>query len=60
MTDWLNRTHVGDCRELLQRMAADGVQAQTCVTSPPYFGLRTTGWPGRSVLRHRRPSTATN
>ncbi len=33
---WLNRTHIGDCRELLERMAADGVRVQTCVTSPPY------------------------
>lgn len=40
---WLNRTHIGDCRELLARMAADGVRAQTCVTSPPYFGLRDYG-----------------
>jgi DNA modification methylase len=40
---WLNKTHVGDCRELLGRMAADGVRVQTCVTSPPYFGLRDYG-----------------
>lgn len=43
MSDWLNKTHVGDCRELLRRMAADGVRVQTCVTSPPYFGLRDYG-----------------
>lgn len=49
MTDWLNKTHIGDCRELLARMAADGVRVQTCVTSPPYFGLRdygTASWKG--------------
>jgi len=43
MTDWLNKTHVGDCRELLVAMAADCVKVQTCVTSPPYYGLRSYG-----------------
>lgn len=38
MRDWLNKTHVGDCRELLAQMAADGVRVQMCVTSPPYWG----------------------
>jgi len=37
---WLNKTHVGDCRDLLAKMAADGVRVQACITSPPYFGLR--------------------
>jgi site-specific DNA-methyltransferase (cytosine-N4-specific) len=37
---WLDKTHVGDCRHLLRQMHADGVQAQMCVTSPPYYGLR--------------------
>lgn len=36
--NWLNQCHFGDCLETLQRMP-DGI-AQTCVTSPPYFGLR--------------------
>jgi site-specific DNA-methyltransferase (cytosine-N4-specific) len=40
MRDWLDRAHLGDCRELLRRMNRDGVRAQTCVTSPPYFRLR--------------------
>lgn len=35
---WLNQCHYGDCLETLRRMP-DGV-VQTCVTSPPYFGLR--------------------
>ena len=38
--DWLDRTHVGDFRELLRQMQRDGVRVQTCVTSPPYFRLR--------------------
>jgi len=37
---WLDKTHAGDCQALLQRMHSDGVRVQTCITSPPYFGLR--------------------
>lgn len=44
---WLNQIHVGDCRTLLPRMAADGVRVQTCITSPPYFGLRNYGVDGQ-------------
>lgn len=40
MTDWLNRCHFGDVRDVLKRMIADGVKVQTIVTSPPYWGLR--------------------
>lgn len=43
MIDWLNRTHIGDCRLLLKRMHRDGIIVQTCITSPPYFGLRDYG-----------------
>ncbi|MCH8135844.1 MAG: DNA methylase, partial [Proteobacteria bacterium] len=39
----LNTCHFGDCRELLGQMADAGVRVQTCVTSPPYFGLRDYG-----------------
>ena len=35
-----NRIEFGDCRETMRRWAAEGVKAQMCVTSPPYFGLR--------------------
>lgn len=38
MSNWTNQCHFGDCLETLKRMP-DGI-AQTCVTSPPYFGLR--------------------
>ena len=48
MTDWLNRVHFGDCLETLRRMP-DGI-VQTCVTSPPYFGLRDYGHPGQIGL----------
>lgn len=32
------RILIGDCRETLRLLPAGSVQ--TCVTSPPYFGLR--------------------
>lgn len=35
------RVHVGNCLDLLQRMGDKSVQ--TCITSPPYFGLRDYG-----------------
>lgn len=37
---WLNRCHFGDVRAVLRSMIDAGVQVQTIVTSPPYFGLR--------------------
>jgi site-specific DNA-methyltransferase (cytosine-N4-specific) len=40
MTDWLNKCHFGDVRDVLRQMIADGVKVQTIVTSPPYWGLR--------------------
>jgi len=36
----MNKIEFGDCRETMRRWAAEGIKAQTCVTSPPYFGLR--------------------
>lgn len=46
----INEIHFGDCRDSLRAMAADGVKAQTCVTSPPYFGLRDYGHEGQIGL----------
>lgn len=40
MSDWLNRCHIGDVRDVLRRMIADGVKVNCIVTSPPYWGLR--------------------
>lgn len=48
MTDWLNKCHFGDCLQVLQRMP-DGI-VNTCVTSPPYFGLRDYGHAGQIGL----------
>lgn len=50
MTEFLNRCHFGDCRTVLRMMAAAGVRVQTCVTSPPYYGLRDYGHPGQLGL----------
>ena len=40
MTDWLNKCHFGDVRDVLRQMIADGVKVNCIVTSPPYWGLR--------------------
>jgi len=46
----MNKIEFGDCRETMRRWAADGVRVQTCVTSPPYFGLRDYGHDGQIGL----------
>ena len=46
----VNVIEFGDCRETMRRWAAEGVRAQMCVTSPPYFGLRDYGHPGQIGL----------
>ena len=48
VNDWFNRCHFGDCLETLKRMP-DGI-VNTCVTSPPYFGLRDYGHAGQIGL----------
>lgn len=40
-----NLIEVGDCVDLMRRWIDDGERVQTCVTSPPYFGLRDYGVP---------------
>ena len=45
----MNKIEFGDCRETMRKWASEGVKAQTCVTSPPYYGLRDYGtakWEG--------------
>lgn len=39
----MNAIEFGDCRATMRRWAAQGIKAQMCVTSPPYFGLRDYG-----------------
>lgn len=46
----MNICHFGDCRETMRLLIAEGVKVQTCVTSPPYFGLRDYGHKGQIGL----------
>jgi DNA modification methylase len=46
----MNKIEFGDCRETMRRWAGEGVKAQMCVTSPPYFGLRDYGHEGQIGL----------
>jgi len=39
----MNKIEFGDCRQTMRKWAAAGIKAQTCVTSPPYYGLRDYG-----------------
>jgi DNA modification methylase len=43
LKQWLNQTHIGDCRDVLRKMKRAKVRVQTCVTSPPYWLLRDYG-----------------
>lgn len=43
----MNKVFFGDCRESMRQMAKDGIKVQTCVTSPPYYGLRDYGHNGQ-------------
>ena len=36
----INTCLFGDCRDSLDKMKQEGITVQTCVTSPPYYGLR--------------------
>ena len=48
----MNKIEFGDCRETMRRWKEQGVKVQTCVTSPPYYGLRDYGtakWNGGDV-----------
>jgi DNA modification methylase len=42
--------YVGDVRDGLRSFIAAGIRAQTCVTSPPYWGLRDYGHDGQIGL----------
>jgi DNA modification methylase len=46
----VNKIEFGDCRNTMRRWASEGVKAQMCVTSPPYFGLRDYGHDGQIGL----------
>jgi len=46
----VNKIEFGDCRETMRRWASEGVKVNTCVTSPPYYGLRDYGHDGQIGL----------
>jgi DNA modification methylase len=46
----MNKIEFGDCRDTMRRWSSEGVKAQMCVTSPPYFGLRDYGHDGQIGL----------
>ena len=50
MVDVMNLIEFGDCRETMRRWEEQGIKAQTCVTSPPYYGLRDYGHDGQIGL----------
>ena len=56
----MNKVYWGDCRDSMRQMAREGVKVQTCITSPPYFGLRDYGtgkWiGGDESCSHKRDS----
>jgi DNA modification methylase len=43
----VNKVYFGDCRDSMRQMAKDGIKVQTCITSPPYYGLRDYGHDGQ-------------
>lgn len=46
----MNTIEFGDCRDTMRRWKEQGIKAQTCVTSPPYYGLRDYGHDGQIGL----------
>jgi len=46
----MNKIEFGDCRDIMLRWKQLGIKAQTCVTSPPYYGLRDYGHKGQIGL----------
>jgi len=45
-----NVVQCGDVKDVLRKWVAQGVRVQTCVTSPPYWGLRNYGVAGQLGL----------
>ena len=56
----MNKIEFGGNRQTMRRWAEEGVKVQTCVTSPPYYGLRDYGtgiWVGGDPeCSHKRDS----
>jgi DNA modification methylase len=56
----MNKIIFGDCVRTMKRLHNEGVKVQTCITSPPYYGLRDYGtgtWIGGDIdCSHKRDS----
>ena len=39
----INECYFGDCRDSLVKMKEEGITVQSCITSPPYYGIRDYG-----------------
>ncbi len=50
----MNKVFFGDCRDTMRDLIAQDVKVQMCVTSPPYFGLRSY-MPDGVRLKHGLP-----
>jgi DNA modification methylase len=46
----MNKIEFGDCREIMKRWIDESVKINTCITSPPYYGLRDYGVDGQIGL----------
>lgn len=46
----MNKIEFGNCLEIMQKWINEGVKVNTCVTSPPYYGLRDYGVDGQLGL----------
>jgi DNA modification methylase len=46
----MNKVYWGDCRDSMRQMKQEGIKVQTCITSPPYYGLRDYGNDGQIGL----------
>ena len=46
----MNIIEFGDCREIMRKWKNEGIKIQTCITSPPYYGLRDYGHKGQIGL----------
>jgi DNA modification methylase len=56
----MNKIKFGDCRETMRQWVQEGVKAQMCVTSPPYYGLRDYGHDGQLGLEETPEEYITN
>jgi len=50
MIKHINKIEFGDNRQTMKRWSQEGIKVQTCVTSPPYYGLRDYGHDGQIGL----------